>query len=142
MWHNRRIPLSRSGLKDHLQRAPFLTPDVLQMKSWGLSLSDHYWMNPVVKLLDWDDINFFDHDFSEDVGDLLLGKKYSGNLDLMSPHNTLDGWLQKKWQMMDGERCLVKAGSAPAYQEPYNEAIASLIMKKLHINHNSGSSLK
>jgi hypothetical protein len=134
-WRNRRIPLSRSGLKEHLEREPFLTPDVLQMKSWGLSLSDHYWMNPVSDSLVWEEINFFDHDFSEDVGELLLGKKKDGHLDLISPDNTSDGWLKKKWKIMNGKRYLVKAGSAAFYQEPYNEAIASLIMKKLDIDH-------
>jgi len=134
-WYNRRIPLSRSGLKAHLEREPFLTPDVLQMKSWGLSLSDHYWMNPVAEPLNWDDINFFDNDFSEDVGNLLLGKESSGNLDLVSPDNTSDGWLKKKWKIVNNERCLVKAGSAAFHQEPYNEAIASVIMQRLDINH-------
>jgi len=134
-WYNRRIPLSRSGLKAHLEKQPFLTPDVLQMKSWGLSLSDHYWMNPVSEPLNWNEINFFDHAFSEDVGDMLMGKKQSGNLDLVSPDNTSDGWLKKKWKIINGERCLVKAGSAPAYQEPYNEAIASLLMLRLGIDH-------
>ncbi|MCL1990574.1 MAG: HipA domain-containing protein [Defluviitaleaceae bacterium] len=134
-WSNRRIPLSRSGLKDHLEREPFLTPDVLQMKSWGLSLSDHYWMNPVATPLNWDEINFFDNAFSEDVGHLLMGEKHSKPLDLVSPDNTSDGWLKKKWKIMDGKRYLVKAGSSPAYQEPYNEAIASLLMDRLGIDH-------
>ena len=134
-WYNRRIPLSRSGLKAHLEKEPFLTPDVLQMKSWGLSLSDHYWMNPVETPLNWEDINFFDNDFSEDVGNLLMGKRQSGQLDLMSPDNTSDGWLKKKWKIMNEERCLVKAGSAAFYQEPYNEAIASLLMARLGIDH-------
>ena len=134
-WYNRRIPLSRAGLKDHLERAPFLTPDALQMKSWGLSLSDHYWMNPDDNPLNWNDINFFDNDFSEDVGDLLFGKKYSANLDLMSPDNTSDGWLKKKWKIVNGERVLVKAGSAAFHQEPYNEVIASMIMQRLGIEH-------
>jgi len=135
-WYNRRIPLSRAGLKDHLEREPFLTPDQLQMKSWGLSLSDHYWMNPVENLLNWDEINFFDNVFSEDVGNMLMGKKYSKiNLDLISPDNTSDGWLKKKWKIVNGERVLIKAGSAAFHQEPYNEAIATLIMSRLGINH-------
>ena len=134
-WYNRRIPLSRAGLKEHLEQQPFLTPDALQMKSWGLSLSDHYWMNPIDNPLNWHDINFFDNDFSEDVGNLLFGKKYSTNLDLMSPDNTSDGWLKKKWKIVNGERVLVKAGSAAFHQEPYNEVIASMIMERLGVEH-------
>ena len=134
-WYNRRIPLSRDGLKNHLENEPFLTPEVLQMKSWGLSLSDHYWMKPVNEDLEWDKINFFDNDFSEDVGNLLFGENMGASLDLISPDNTSDGWLKKKWKIVDGERVLVKAGSAPAHQEPYNEAIATLLMENLEISH-------
>lgn len=36
---------------------------------------------------------------------------------------------------MDGKRCLLKGGSAPSYQEPYNEVIASLMMRRLGIPH-------
>jgi len=134
-WSNRRIPMSRSGLKNHLEKQPHLTPDVLQIKSWGLSLSDHYWLNPLAKPLNWEALNFFTNDFAEDAGNLLFGKQQSGNLDLVSPDNTSDGWLKKKWKIIGGIRYLVKAGSAPAYQEPYNEEIATLLMKRLGINH-------
>ena len=136
-WYNRRIPLSRDGLKNHLENEPFLTPEVLQMKSWGLSLSDHYWMKPVNEDLEWDKINFFDNDFSEDVGNLLFGKVRSAKLDLISPDNTSDGWLKKKWKIVNGERVLVKAGSSAFHQEPYNEAIATLLMEQLEISHTS-----
>ena len=28
----------------------------------------------------------------------------------MSPDNTTDGWLKKRWTVMDGKRCLLKGG--------------------------------
>jgi len=46
----------------------------------------------------------------------------------MSPCNTSDGWLKKKWKIIDGKRCLIKAGSNPYMQEPLNEVFAT----KLH----------
>ena len=53
----------------------------------------------------------------------------------MSPDNTSDGWLRKKWVILDGKRCLVKGGSGANRQEPYNEVIASRIMERLGIPH-------
>jgi hypothetical protein len=53
----------------------------------------------------------------------------------MSPDNTSDGWLKKKWVIADGKRCLIKGGSPPYHQEPLNEAIAAAIAKRLGIPH-------
>ena len=53
----------------------------------------------------------------------------------MSPDNTSDGWLKKKWAILDGKRCLLKGGSGATQQEPYNEVLASRIMERLHIPH-------
>ncbi len=37
--------------------------------------------------------------FSDDVGNILFGQKISNNpVSLMSPDNTSDGWLKKKWK--------------------------------------------
>ncbi len=84
----------------------------------------------------WKDVNFFDNDFSEDVGDVLLGtQRDSDAISLLSPDNTSDGWLKKKWKIIDGVRVLLKSGSGATQQEPYNEVIASAICKRLGIDH-------
>jgi len=134
-WRNRRIPASRDGLRNLTEHPDFLDPDLLMEKCFGLSLSDQYWINPKKKSLNWSDINFFENEFSEDVGNILFGTPTEGELDLMSPDNTSDGWLKKKWKIIDGKRYLIKAGSAPAWQEPYNEVIATMIMGRLGIHH-------
>ena len=59
--------------------------------------------------------------------------------DFVSPDNTSDGNLQKRWKIIDGKRCLVKSGSAPYSQQPFNEVIAAIIMKRLGIDHVSYS---
>ena len=77
-----------------------------------------------------------EHAFSDDVGNILFGKGSSNdNMSLMSPDNTSDGWLKKKWKIMDGKRCLIKGGSGATQQEPHNEVLASSIMKRLDIPH-------
>lgn len=54
-------------------------------------------------------------------------------MDFSSPDNTTDGNLKKRWKTMDGKRCLVKGGSDPFRQQPFNEVIAAGIMERLGI---------
>ncbi|WP_019909024.1 HipA domain-containing protein [Paenibacillus sp. HW567] len=134
-WRGRAIPASRDGIQEALIELNLSTTQKLLDKSFGLSLSDQYWIRPSASDLRWSAINFFDNPFSEDVGNVLFGKGSSDAMSLMSPDNTSDGWLKKKWAIMDGKRFLVKGGSGATQQEPYNEVIASKILERLGIPH-------
>jgi hypothetical protein len=131
-WKNRSIPASRQGLAAALLELDIPYKEQLLLKGLGLSLSDQYWMNPNGELF-WKDVNFFDHSFSEDVGNALFGKSpRSDELNLMSPDNTSDGWLKKRWKIIDNQRCLIKGGSEPFMQQPVNEVISSHILGVLN----------
>ena len=135
-WRRRAIPASRDGLGVALDELDIALPEILLEKCYGLSLSDQYWICPKDSDLKWEDINFFDNPFSEDVGNILLGHTSSSDsISLVSPDNSSDGWLKKKWSIIDGKRCLLKCGSGAFQQEPYNEVIAASIMKQLQIPH-------
>lgn len=109
---------------------------VLPLRCYGLSLSDQYWIKPESSGLSWEKINFFDNAFSDDMGDVLFGRpKKEADFDFNSPDNTSDGCLKKRWKIMDGRRCLIKGGSNPFRQQPFNEVIASDIMDRLEIPH-------
>ena len=74
----RTIPASRSGfhraLEDlQVQKKLQLSANVLMMKCFALSLSDQYWLNPAEQPLEWSKVNFYNNDFSEDVGNILFG---------------------------------------------------------------------
>ncbi|MFB5760059.1 HipA domain-containing protein [Paenibacillus medicaginis] len=135
-WRGRAIPASRDGIKEALLELRLATTQKLLDKSLGLSLSDQYWICPTGADVDWSQVNFFDNAFSEDVGNVLFGREFSGEgISLMSPDNTSDGWLKKKWAILDGKRCLIKGGSGAIQQEPYNEVLASRVMDRLGIPH-------
>lgn len=135
-WTERSIPASRSGIKDALEELGIASTRTLLLRCYGLSLSDQYWVRPKDTNLTWRDINFFDNSFSDDVGDILFGaNKHKDVLDLSSPDNTSVGDLKKRWKIIDGRRCLVKGGSNPFRQQPFNEAIAAKIMDLLDIPH-------
>ena len=135
-WKGRSIPASRLGLKEALLGLGVAHTELLLEKCLGLSLSDQYWIRPLGSTISWSEVNFFDNPFSEDVGQILFGQRTSGDcVSLMSPDNTSDGWLRKKWLIIDGKRYLLKSGSGATQQEPYNEVLASCLMERLHIPH-------
>ena len=41
----------------------------------------------------------------------------------------------RRWKIMNGKRCLVKGGSNPFRQQPFNEVIATGVMERLGIPH-------
>lgn len=134
-WSHRGVPISRSGINKVLETLKIRTTQELLVKCMGLSLSDQYWVRPANSNLKWEDINFFDNDFSEDVGNILFGEKpRSDSINMMSPDCSSDGWLKKKWKIINGKRCLVKGGSS-FFQEPFNEVIASRIAERLGLFH-------
>jgi len=134
-WVGRSIPASRENIQAALLQMNLLQTTELLSKCYGLSLSDQYWICPADSGLVWDNINFFDNTFSQDVGNILFGHEPAEQVNLMSPDNTSDGWLRKKWIISDGKRLLMKGGSGPYQQEPLNELIACAIMKRLDIPH-------
>ncbi len=135
-WTERSIPASRSGIREALETLEISNTKMLLIRCYGLSLSDQYWIKPEGSDLSWDDINFFTNSFSDDIGDVLFGAaKKANELNFSSPDNTSDGFLKKRWKIIDGKRCLVKGGSNPFRQQPFNEVIASKIMARLGIPH-------
>ncbi len=135
-WAGRSIPASRMGVMDALDTLNVYSTKLLLTKCLGLSLSDHCWIKPYDSNISWADINFFDNSFSDDIGDVLFDiNNNDSDLDFMSPDITTDGNLQKRWKIIDDKRCLLKSGSASFRQQPFNEVIATIIMKRLGIEH-------
>lgn len=130
----RSIPASRENIAQVLEVIGEPSTRHLISKCYGLSLSDCYWICPKSVELDFDNINFFEHEFSKDMGEILFGNNLE-DFSLVSPDNTSDGWLKKKWIIKNGERYLVKGASGVYKQEPFNEKIASIICKKMDISY-------
>lgn len=135
-WMSRSIPANRNGIAKALKTLEITDTKLLLLRCYGLSLSDQYWIKPENSNLKWEDINFFNNPFSDDIGNVLFGINIENKiLNFSSPDNTSDGCLKKRWKIIDGKRCLIKGGSNPFHQQPFNEVIASEIMEKLNIPH-------
>ncbi len=133
-WSKRAIPISRPGVSAMLESMGIASTESLQMMSKGLGLSDSYWIRPEGSDLSWSDVNFHDNDFSEEVGNALFNHGTTDVLNFDSPDSSSDGNLRKRWVIEDGVRILMKGGSGQM-QEPFNEVLASEIMRRLDVRH-------
>ena len=80
-WKDCSIPASRSRFKEVMEEMDLHSSIELLERCFGLSLSDQYWIKEGNSDIQWADINFFENDFSEDMGKLLMGQiHYSDDL--------------------------------------------------------------
>jgi len=138
-FNNRCIPGSRYGI-DILKKT-YNIHDLreLMVLSLGLSLSDHYWIvREKENKIKWNEINFFDNKYSENMGKVFFDKHFVKNADLnigYVPDSSLNGLLKKRWHNNGQINILIKNSSEPYKQEPFNEYFSSLVLDKLNINH-------
>ena len=138
-WYKGRgIPSWRKDLENLLINLKISSSDELLNKSYGLCLSDQYWIKEKEQIeLKWEDINFFTNDFKyKGYLQVSLSSSVTNNeIDLKSPNNTTDGMLQKAWIIENENRVLVKGTYYPTRQEPINEWLVSQICKKLKLDY-------
>ena len=132
-WEGRSLPHSRLNVERLLESVQ-LSKQELIINSLGLSLSDQYWVKPVGAETTWEEVNFFQNDFSDRVGKLFFDGSRNPAKDLetlrsFSPDYSSNGFLDKYWTIEEGRRVLVKGGHGAFHQQPYNEVTASNILK-------------
>ena len=133
-WNMRAVPDKRRGIQQTLKILKEETSQSLMLASYGLSLTDHYWMQPVRSELYWSEINFFDNDFSDELGNLLTdtGKIDAGrHISRFSPDSSVNGEMKKKWVVRDNTRYLMKINTNDYGQQAVNEKIASRLHERL-----------
>lgn len=133
-WKSRAIPDSRRGIQqvlNYLQEESNLS---LMLSAYGLSLTDHYWMQPIGKELYWKNLNFYENDFSDELGLLLTDSKkvdIDKNISKFSPSSSVNGEMKKKWIIKGGTRYLMKVNVNDFGQQSVNEIIASRLHERL-----------
>ena len=134
-WSDRSIPVSRDDYFNIQKALPGDTSMSLVVKARALSLNDQYWIKREDEELDYDDVSLFTNKYSNDIGDVIIGIKDSGDVNYYSPDSTSNGNLKKRWKSIEGKNYLLKAGSGSTQYEIFNEIIASKIMDMLGIEH-------
>ena len=79
-WRSRAIPSTRDGIRRVLESLGTASTGELLDRTYGLSLSDQYWVRREDDPVEWKDINFFDNPFDEALGEILL-TSYSSSHD-------------------------------------------------------------
>ena len=138
-FQGRGIPSWRDKLDILLHRLNIIAPSELLDKSFGLSLSDQYWLKPINTSISYDDINFFDNDFDyTEFLEASLSKNSNSIVSassLNTPNNTTDGMLRKAWIIENDTRYLLKSGYKNELLQPFNEVLASEICDRLGFDH-------
>ena len=133
-WKSRAIPSTRDGIRRVLESLGAASTGELLDRTYGLRLSDQYWVRREDDPVEWKGINFFDNPFDEALGEILL-TSYSSSHDisLNAPAVSTGGDLPKRWTFdrATGRRLLVKSGRTG--QEPMNEVIASRLCMRLGV---------
>ena len=145
-WSNRVVSASRphlrltlgsfySGIEVSGGQGQTLKRLIMQLAeiNHGLSLSDHYWFNPLDSSarLEWKDINYFTNPFSSAAGDAFFAEQISEQLlpKEQNPNATLTGYMNKAWRFADGKILLYKASNE--LRQLYNELAACSLYSRL-----------
>ncbi len=133
-WINARcIPINRENIERVLPKLGVSNARLLITKWFFASLTDHYWITPMLSDVLWEDINLFQNNFTDDFGNVLMGTAQK-TISMKTPDVSLGGQLKKKWKIINGVRTLIKDGSGESKQEIFNEVIATEICNRLKIH--------
>jgi len=135
-WINYRgIPQSREDFGDIAISNKISSGRQLSMGSYGLNLTDHYWVHKKNKDYKWEQFNFFDNTYKDNFEMESEYFKLSNKDFQLNPNVSVDGTLIKCWNKENNKNILWKKGRGLIKQEPYNEEIASKILDLFNINH-------
>lgn len=132
-WEERGLSESRKNVSLILKTAR-LNKQELMIKSLGLSLSDQYWVRSIESDdIFWRDVNFFTNDFSNEAGEIFFRRREPSSKNLLkrSPDYSLNGFLDKRWEVRGDNRVLVKRGTGVYRQQPFNEFAVSEFLKSI-----------
>lgn len=132
-WIRRAVPQLRGNIKKVLEESGTINTQSLLLQNLGISLSDHYWICPVDYSLSWEQINPYENDFRDTIGEIQFrpSSQFDYNGSSFVPGASLQGELKKKWVIGDdGDRYLIKGNYGLSFQQSINEVIATRIHEK------------
>ena len=130
------------GLSESRKDLPFIKKQFnadsakeLLVKAYGLNLTDHYWFHGINENLSWKEMNYFDNAFDKILPGKSINPEIDESVNNQSPNLCIDGSIEKRWIIKEGKRVLLKGSMNKRMQEPFNEEIASKILKEGNIEH-------
>ena len=133
-WERRQVPKDRLNLKNIVGSLYNPGTNQLLANSFGLNLSDQYWLKPDTCEVNWEDVNFFENDFTKDLGEIYLDRadclQYKGQA--IGPDVATNGTRIKAWKKIGEDLCLLKK-SGTFLQEAYNEVAGTKLCQSLGV---------
>lgn len=135
-WKKRAVPATRKGLPVALSLLNKQSTGQLLVDNLGLSLSDHYWIKPANSEIQWSNVNMYDNNFCDVIGDFQFTNDESELLSLCHktifiPSASMQGELKKKWIIDEkGNRALIKGNYDGNIQQSINEVFISNLHQK------------
>lgn len=126
-WNMRAVPKSQRNIQQLLLRMGIPSTQSLLVRNLGLSLTDHYWIQPceLGSQLKWEEVSLFDNTFDPVI------RTFTMQDSKFSPASSVQGQLEKYWVIdKAGNRCLIKGNIGDTGIQSANEVIASLLHKK------------
>lgn len=128
----RAIPRVRQNLSSLLTAYKANDALDLSIKSYQLSISDHYWIKPIATDLSWKEVNFFENDFNDAY--IFIAEDVTDNINICTPNTSVNGTLNQMWIQENTDLILLKAGGVLTL-EPFNEVFISKLLHETTINH-------
>ena len=115
---------SRKDLGNIINKFDAKSTKELMVKSYGLNLTDHYWLHKTDENILWKDKNYFDNTFDKIIPGKEINPEIDESVNRQSPNFCVDGSIEKRWVIKDDRRVLLKGSMCRRMQEPFNEVIA------------------
>lgn len=135
-WQNMSVPGTRDNLRLGTEclngknygdgKKRWESIEQVRFMGLGLSLNNHYWLEPEGECHKWSDINYYENAFAPEMGIALFNHKPVEAVK-GSPDTALNGQLEKKWTIDNKTRVLVKKGGIRAVNEVFAGDIADIL---------------
>ena len=123
-WAARAIPGTRKDMESIIRAAGCDTNAEYLAKNLALSITDTYWIRPGDTDLRWEQVNLFNNVRAHD------GLLPYHNATSYDPNASLNGQMEKYWNMNENPPVLVKTGNKGLGQQGVNEVFATMIHER------------
>ncbi|MCM1232046.1 MAG: hypothetical protein NC489_18145 [Ruminococcus flavefaciens] len=139
-WLEMRRPAKhRTEIQKLLKSFGMLTLKGFIDVTYGLTLTDTFWVRPAETDVMWSDVSLYTNKFNDIIANsAFLGSIPEFRLKTTSPEYGTDGMLPKCWIRRDDNVYLLKGGIKgfwDSINEPYSEYFASQLADTLGLNH-------
>ena len=135
MWLSHRTIPNNRIFAEYLRKAVGYDFTDAMLRNMSVSITDTYWMKPINCDLTWEQVNYHDNLFSNEVSKAVISHTDNLMFDGLHPDFTTDGMLEKTWILMEDKPYLLKFDDTHNREQLVGEVYASRVANYLGISH-------